>query len=103
MERLNKSELQKLLMERICGLWQSPWDSSRLARVTHNFIRDVSFVENRQGISFGLYLGFLLTSDTSFNAFFMKEATRLLGLACVRLRTGNMFWWFVLNFLIAEI
>lgn len=54
-EILNFAERESLLMER--ALWQSRWDNSENGKVTFDFIRDISFVENHPRLRFRLHVG----------------------------------------------
>lgn len=68
-ESLGLSECKRLVKECVLSDWQVRWDTSVNGRVTHRFIREVTFAGSRPDFGFGLSLGFLLTGHGSLNAF----------------------------------
>lgn len=86
--RLNKRERQKPLMGYVCGLCQPRWECSRHGKVTYNFIREFSFVENRHELSFGSYLGFLFTGRGSLHEFW-RETRHPVTRACLCGHSSN--------------
>lgn len=70
---LSAKERKILLRDCVMTRWQERWTESENGRVTFQYIKDVTFVEDHSYFEFNLALGFLLTGHGSMNDFLHRR------------------------------